>query len=143
MKVLQNMKYWRLDAAICPAILVAVALLAAQPAFTFAGEVHSDEGKRASKIECGVSRSSCCCPNDYVCKPTPSVCAVGNCCPDTYCPKPCLALPCPANCCCPDDYCPKPLPSLCRPISNAWYKCVASPPCIWGRQPVPCVGQKD
>jgi hypothetical protein len=34
-------------------------------------------------------------------------------CPETYCPKPFPATPCPPHCWCADNYCPKPLPSVC------------------------------
>lgn len=141
MNIPRNTKGWRRVTATY-AVVVVVSLLTAQPAFTFAGDVYSDGSIPPSKIACGVGRSPCSCPDDYVCKPAPSVCAVPSCCPDTYCPKPCLVLPCPTKCCCPDDYCPKPLPSLCRPISNAWYKCVASPPSIW-LKPAKCIYQRD
>lgn len=142
MNIMRNTKAWRTIAIARSTVVIAVALWIAQPAITFAGDACSHEGVQSSKIACGIGRSPCCCPDDYVCKPAPCVCAVQSCCPDTYCPKPWLNLPCPTKCCCTDDYCPKPIPSLCRPLSNIWYKCVASPPCLW-LKPVTCTGQRD
>ena len=133
----------RTSAFVWPAAFTALVLsMAAQPAITPADDAVFNEDVRPSRIACGSTQSPLCCPDDYVCKPAPCVCPVATCCPDTYCPKPCLVLPCPTKRCCADDYCPKPLPSVCRPVLNAWYKCVASPPCNW-LKPATCTGQKD
>lgn len=70
------------------------------------------------------SKSVWCC-DDYNRKPKPCVSSFPNCCPDVYCPKPCVVLPCPTSCYCPDGYCPKPLPSDCRGIDSTWYKCIS------------------
>ncbi len=141
MNIVQNTKVRRSGPASCWMVVAAV-LMIVHPTITFAGDIRSDESTHASKIACGAGRSPCCCPDDYVRKPAPCIGAVPSCCPDTYCRKPCLALPCPTKCCCPDDYCPKPLPSLCQPMSNAWYKCVVSPPCNW-LKPATCIHLRD
>jgi hypothetical protein len=133
MNVEPKTKGWRTILATRIAGLIVVALLTAGPAVTSADESSCVVKAPSSEALCGIGRCPLCCPNDYIRKPAPCVSPVSSCCPDTYCPKPCLVLPCPAKSCCRDDYCPKPLPSLCRPFTNAWYKCVPLVPCEWRR----------
>ena len=121
--------------------LIVVALLTAGPAITSAHE-RCVAKTQANKALGGVGQCPLFCRDDYIRKPSPCVSPVSSCCPDTYCPKPCLVLPCPEMSCCPDNYCPKPPPSPCRPMTNAWYKCVPLAPCHWLRPPT-CSGKID
>lgn len=111
-------------------MLVVVTLLT-MPSLVCADETPCDTKALPSRVLRGVGTCPLCCSDDYVRKPAPCVSPAARCCADTYCPKPCLVLPCPASCCCQDDYCPKPFPTLCRPMGNAWYKCVPAVPCPW------------
>ena len=125
-------------------MLVVASVLTAGLASVRADEASCDTMAPSNKVICGVGHCSLWCPDDYVRKPAPCVFPVACCCADTYCHKPCLVLPCHAKCCCPkcccpNDYCPKPNPSLCRPMANAWYKCVPLAPCHWLRPPT-CSG---
>lgn len=122
-------------------MLVVVTILTG-PALLCADEASCDTKAPSSKALRGVGHCPLCCCDDYVRKPAPCVSPVACCCADTYCPKPCLVLPRPANCCCPDDYCPKPRPRLCRPMGNAWYKCVPAVPCSWLPR-VTCTAETD
>lgn len=140
MILLQNMKHWQSDAATCLAVVIAVALLTVKPVITFADDVASDESTHRSKIAFGAGRSPCCCQDDFVRKPVPSVCAAPSYCLETYNRKPCLSLPSPTKCCCTDVYCPKPIPLERQPNSNSWYKCVVSPPFIWKK---PATGRRN
>ena len=135
MNVEPKTKGWRTILAARIAGLIVVALLTARPAITSANEWSSFAKAPPSKALGGVGRCPLCCRDDYIRKPAPCVSPVSSCCPDTYCPKPCLVLPCPEVSCCSDNYCPKPPPSPCRPMTNAWYKCVPLPPCHWLRPP--------
>lgn len=110
-------------------IVVTLGMLVVFTGFMEAALVRADDvtcGKRApaTSAPCGVGTCTMCCPDVYVPKPVPCVSRDASCCADMYCPKPCLVLPFPTTCCCPDDYCAKPRPTLCRPMANAWYKCV-------------------
>ncbi len=113
--------------------LIVVALSMAGPAITSADESSCAAKVPQSKALGGVGHCPWCCPVDYIRKPSPCVSPVSSWCPDTHCPKPCLVLPYPEMSCCPDSYCPKPPPSPCRPMTNAWYKCVPLAPCHWLR----------
>lgn len=115
--------------------LIVVAVLMAVPAVTSANESPGVAKTPPFNAMGGESHRPLCCPDDYIRKPSPGVCPAYSCCPDTYVPKPCLVLPCPERSYCPDDYCPKPLPSPCRPMTNAWYKCIPLAPCLGLRPP--------
>ncbi len=138
MKNESRMKKGRQPISVRLGMLIVVTVVTAGPSMVRADGASCD----AKAALCGVGHCPLCCPDDYIRKPAPCVSPVSCCCPDTYCPKPCLVLPCPAKCCCPDDYCPKPLPSLCRPMTNPWYKCVPLAPCHWLR-PATCTGTID
>lgn len=126
----------------CLVMLVVGTVLTAGPALVHADGGSCETKAPQSKALCGVGRCPLCCPDDYFRKPAPCVSPVACCRADTYCPKPCLVLPCHAKCCCPDDYCPKPHPSLCRPMADAWYKCVPLAPCRWLPRAT-CTGETD
>ncbi len=109
-------------------ILVVVTIVTG-PTLLCADEASRNTKAPTSRALCGVGHCPLCCCDDYVRKPAPCVSQVRCCCADTYCPKPCLVLPCPANGFCPDDYCPKPRPTLRPPMANEWYKCVPAVSC--------------
>lgn len=118
----------RIEATLGMLVVFAVFM---EAALVCADDVSGGKKAPATSAPCGVGTCTLCCPDDYVRKPAPCVAPVACCCADTYCPKPCLVLPCPTTCCCPDDYCPKTRPALCRPMANAWYKCVPAISCPW------------
>ena len=65
----------------------------------------------------------CCCPDDYCRKPC--VCIPCPCipsCADDYCRKPMPCIPCPCIPSCADDYCRKPFPRFCWPV-NCQLRC--------------------
>jgi hypothetical protein len=64
------------------------------------------------------------CPNDYVCKPMPSICSVSRCGGiDDYCRKPPPCVPALPRCGSPDDYCRKALPVLLCPPLSPYLRC--------------------
>jgi hypothetical protein len=128
--------------AACIVGSIVVAQLMAGPAITSADESSSVAKVPPSKALGGVDHCPLCCPDDYIRKPSPSVSPVSSCSPDTYCSKPPLVLPSPEMSCYPDDYGPKPPPSPCRPMTNAWYKCVPLTPYPWLR-PANNTGKTD
>lgn len=141
MKTESRMKRRRPIEAIVQMLVVA-SVLTGELASVRADEASCDTKAPSSNVICGVGICSLCCPDDYVRKSAPCATPIACCCADTYCPKPCPVLPCPAKCCCLDDYCPKPHPSLCRPMVNAWYKCVPLTTCRWLPRAT-CTGETD
>jgi hypothetical protein len=64
----------------------------------------------------------CWCPDNYGCKPVPTVPPNARGCVDDYCPKSLPRVPCnPRGCV--DDYCPKDCPLFLGPLSPSWYRC--------------------
>lgn len=70
-----------------------------------------------------------CCPDDYKCKPLPSVCVPRDgTCPD-YCAKMLPCTPPISRCGTCDDYCAKTLPCLLCPPLSRWLQCGAADKC--------------
>jgi hypothetical protein len=64
----------------------------------------------------------CWCPDDYRCKPLPTVPPNARGCVDDYCPKSLPRVPCnPRGCV--DDYYPKDCPLFLGPLCAPWYRC--------------------
>jgi hypothetical protein len=65
----------------------------------------------------------CGCPDDYCCKPMPSIYVLRCGMPDDYCHKPFPSAHLLWCCGGVDDYNRKPYPSLCRPLCTDYYSC--------------------